>query len=357
MSNMEKKDLVIVTGSSGRIGANIVKRLGSDYSIVGFELLKAIYASSNEELVPVDLSSDESVAQAFTHIKNFYGKRIASVIHLAAYYSFKEKFSPLYDSITVQGTARLLRALKDFEVEQFLFTSTELIHAPTKPGKPISESSPIKATWGYPISKVMTEKLIHEQRGNIPVVVFRVAGVYDDFCHSIPISNQIQRIYEKQFQAHLFPGNISHGAAYVHMDDLIDALVLAVKKRKELPREFTALIGEPKTLSYDETQKKISELIYHQSFKTYRIPKILAKLGAWTEDHTPGMREQFIKPWMIDYADDHYELNIDRAKKILGWQPKFSLEGTLPKMIDALLKDPEKWYKGNGLIMPHHLKR
>lgn len=355
---MSKKDVVIVTGSSGRIGTQIVKRLGSDYSIVGFELLKAIYASESEELVPVDLSSDESVVQAFTHIKQFYGNRIASVIHLAAYYTFKTKCSPLYDKVTVQGTARLLKALENFEVEQFLFTSTELLHAPTKPGVPITEDSPICATWGYPISKVETEQLLHEKRGKMPIVIMRVAGVYDDFCHSIPISNQIQRIYEKQLQARLFSGNVHHGAAYVHMDDLIDALELAVRKRKSLPPELTLLIGEPKTLTYDQTQRQVSQLLYHKEFTTFRVPKCIAKIGAWLECHLPfSDSEPFIRPWMIDYADDHYELNIDRAKKELGWAPKRSLEATLPKMIEALQKDPIKWYKGNGLHMPHHLMR
>src|SRR3990167_10904448 len=98
------KKVVLVTGSCGRIGIRVVKKLGEKYQIVGFELLKAIYASDQEELVPVDLSSDESVSQAFRHIKHFYGNRIASVIHLAAYYTFKTKFSPLYDQITVNGT-------------------------------------------------------------------------------------------------------------------------------------------------------------------------------------------------------------------------------------------------------------
>src|SRR3990167_10437440 len=144
------KDVVIVTGSCGRIGTQVVKKLGDKYSIVGFELLKAIYASKQEELVPVDIASDESVSQAFTHIKNFYGNRICSVIHLAAYYSFSEKHSEKYELITVKGTERLLKQLQNFEVEQFLFTSTMLVHAPTCPGKPITEESPITPSWDYP---------------------------------------------------------------------------------------------------------------------------------------------------------------------------------------------------------------
>ncbi|HSX37425.1 MAG TPA: hypothetical protein VLE95_01170, partial [Chlamydiales bacterium] len=97
------KEVVIVTGSGGRIGASLIRRLGDRYKIIGFVLHKAVYAVPSQELVPVDLYSDESVRQAFAHIKAVYGTKIASVIHLAAYYSFDQKHSPLYEKITVQG--------------------------------------------------------------------------------------------------------------------------------------------------------------------------------------------------------------------------------------------------------------
>lgn len=346
---MADKDVVIVTGSCGRIGANVVRGLGSDYRIVGFELLKALYAAASEELVPVDLSSDESVHQAFTHIRYFYGNKIASVIHLAAYYSFDQQHSEKYELVTVKGTERLLRALQKFEVEQFIFSSTMLVHAPCKVGSAITEESPIVPKWDYPLSKVHTEKAIRELRGVIPSVVLRIAGVYDDLCHSIPISHQIQRIYEKSLESRLFSGDVHHGASFLHMADLVDAIITAVRRRKELPPETTLLIGEPKTLSYDDLQRRISHLLYGREFTTFRVPKALAKAGSWVQNRIPFLPRSFIKPWMIDLADDHYALDISKAKKVLGWEPKKSLEQTLPSMIDALKKDPAKWYKENQL--------
>jgi nucleoside-diphosphate-sugar epimerase len=342
------KKIVIVTGSCGRIGTNVVKKLGQKYAIVGFELQKAIYASNHEELVPVDISSDESVERAFVHIRQFYGTKIASVIHLAAYYSFSEQHSPLYEQITVKGTERLLKALQDFEVEQFIFTSTMLVYAPTCPGCPISEDSPVCPKWDYPLSKVMTEESMHKLRGKISTVTLRIAGVYDDHCHSIPISHQIQRIAEKQLEAHLFSGDTSHGASFIHMDDLVDAMAKCVDKRKELPSEAIFLLGEPKTMSYDELQKTICRLLGIQEFTTIRVPKWIAKIGAWILCHVPGANP-FIRPWMIDLADDHYELDISHAENELGWTPKHSLENTLPIMIQELTKDPAKWYKLNQL--------
>jgi UDP-glucose 4-epimerase len=343
------KEIIIVTGSSGRIGTQVVKKLGAENPIVGFELLKAIYASDQEELVPVDLGSDESVAQAFTHIRNVYGNKIKSVIHLAAYYSFSEKHSPKYDQITVNGTKRLLKHLANFEVEQFIFTSTMLVHAPTKPRVPITEESLVKPSWDYPISKVKTEKLIHEMRGSIPTVILRIAGVYDDDCHSIPISHQIQRIYEKKLESRLFAGNICHGSSFVHMEDVVNAIYLAVQKRKELPPETVLLIGEDKTMSYDQIQREVSCLLFGKEFTTYSIPKWFAKMGAFLLGLIAFKHKPFIRPWMIDFADDHYELDTSKAKQLLGWEPKHALEATLPIMTEDLLKDPQKWYKKNQL--------
>src|SRR5207244_1134151 len=130
--------------------------------------------------------------------------------------------------------------------------------------------------------------------------------VYDDRCHSIPISHQIQRIYENKLESHLFSGNVDHGSAFLHMDDLIDAIELAVQKRSKLPDELVLLIGETKTMSYDALQRSISRLIRGSEIKTWRIPKWIAKIGAWAQGMVPFIQKPFIKPWMIDLADDHY---------------------------------------------------
>lgn len=352
-----EKGVILVTGACGRIGAAVIKRLSADFRIVGFELLKAFYAVANEELVPCDLSSDESVHQALTHIKNFYGKKITAVVHLAAYYSFSQERLDLYDKITVEGTRRLLKGLQNFEVEQFIFSSTMLVHAPCQPGQKINEEWPLEPKWAYPLSKVKTEQVIHHERGKIPAVIMRISGVYDDDCHSVPISNQIQRIYEHQMNAHLFAGDLSHGASFMHMDDLVDAIVNAIYLRKELPPELTVLLAEPTVLGYDTLQKSISALLWGKDISTHALPKPIAKFGAWVQNHTPFMEATFIQPWMIDLADDHYDVDISKAKQYLKWEPKRNLAETLPKMIEKLKYDPIAWYKINGLTMSEAMRK
>ena len=344
----QKTNVVLVTGSSGLIGCALCKTLAKDYQVVGFDRDGYPYPPPEAECVCVDLSSDASVKAAFERVRYGYGDRIASVIHLAAYYSFSGDPSPLYEKITVRGTERMLKELQDFQVEQFVFSSTELVHAPTKPGKPINEDSPLDPKWDYPKSKVETENLIHAKHGSIPVVILRIAGVYTDQGDSIPLAHQVQRIYERQITSKLYPGDITHGQAFVHLDDLLGALRLTIERRGQLPPDTTMIIGESETLSYDQLQRTFGRLIHNEEWETREIPKALAKTGAWLEDAVP-FHDAFIKPWMIDLADDHFELDITRARTLLGWEPKHSLRETLPKMVAALKADPEEFYCENKL--------
>lgn len=348
---MSEKQTILVTGASGFIGSATTERFARPLQVVGFDRAGWPHAPKEAECVCVDLTTDRSVQHGLDRVRYAYGERIASVIHLAAYYDFSGEPSPKYEQITVRGTERLLRGLQSFQVEQFIFSSTMLVHAPCEPGQRINEDWPLDPKWDYPKSKVETEQLICAQRGSIPAVLLRIAGVYDDRCHSIPLANQMQRIYERKLTSHVFPGNTSHGQAFVHLNDLVEALWLTVQKRGALPAEQVLLIGEDQTLSYDELQHTFARLIHGESWETKEIPKSLAKTGAWIQDHFPG-EEPFIKPWMIDLADDHYALDISRDRTLLGWSPRHSLRDTLPKMVAALKQDPARFYKYNKLGDP-----
>ena len=354
-----EKQVILVTGASGRIGTAAITRLAGRFSVDGFDRAgPPLPPPITEHIIDADLTSDGSVRQALETVRQKHGTRIASVIHLAAYYDFAGEPSPLYENLTVRGTERLLRGLRDFEVEQFLFSSTMLVHRPTEPGRPFNEDWPLEPKWDYPRSKVETEALLRAERGSTPVVLLRIAGVYDDGCHSIPLAHQMQRIYERQITSRVFPGDLSHGQSYVHMEDLVDALGLAIDRRAELPPETALLIGEAEALSYDELQRTFARLLHgpETDWETYRVPKALAKTGAWLQDlplveQLTG-EEAFIKPWMIDLADDHYELNLTRARQLLGWNPRRSLRETLPRMAAALLTDPARWFQENDLSAP-----
>ena len=152
---------ILVTGSNGRIGDAVMRRFAGHFSdVVGFDRKAPSPPPSGCTYIPVEITSDESVREGLRVLREHHGAHVASVIHLAAYYDFFGEPSEKYDEITVRGTGRLLRGLRelDFKVEQFVFSSTMLVHRPAEPGQFINEDWPIEPTWAYPESKVRTEQ-------------------------------------------------------------------------------------------------------------------------------------------------------------------------------------------------------
>jgi nucleoside-diphosphate-sugar epimerase len=352
MANSEAspREVALITGSSGFIGRALARKLSPRFHVVGLDQ-KPPPAGIPIEHVHVDFTSLDSLDTALRYVQATRGDRIASVIHLAAHYDFSGAPSPLYEKMNVHGTDALLFGLRRFDVEQFIYSSTMLVHAPTEPGRPLTEKSPLAPSWDYPESKLAAEELVRAHHDRVPALVLRLAGVYDDECHSPTLANQIQRIYERRLISHVFPGDTSRGQAMVHLDDTTDIFALAIARRAELPSETTLLAGEEQVMSYDELQRTLGRLIHDEEWETRSIPAAVAKAGAWLQDHVPG-EEPFIKPWMIEHADEHFELDASRARDMLGWSPVQRLRSILPKMVALLRGDPQRFYELNQLTAP-----
>jgi nucleoside-diphosphate-sugar epimerase len=197
---------LIVTGSSGLIGSAFLDRVGESYTGMGFDRKEPPHPPpKTAHVIACDVSSGESVYAALGEVRRRGHRRIASILHLAAYYSFASESSPLYEQVTLRGTERLLHGLRDFEVEQFIFASTMLAHAPCEPGERIDEDWPLEPKWDYPKSKVTAEQLILRERGDVPVVLMRIGAVYDDRCHSIPLYSRSGVFTKSGSSAVFFP--------------------------------------------------------------------------------------------------------------------------------------------------------
>lgn len=352
MSEQQPLPAIIVTGSSGLLGRPVCERLAElGHTVYGFD--RVGLPEPPKEVgrvfdIECDLTDSTQVHHAVERVRHETGGRLASVVHLAAYYDFSGEDSPMYEDVTVNGTDRLLNALSTFELEQFIFTSTMLVHQACEIGERIQEDSPLEGKWAYPKSKVDTERLILEGHPNVRSVLLRIAGVYTDFGRQPTLVQQIKRIYHKDFQSHVFPGDTNSGQAVVHVDDCADAIVQTVVKRDSIASRTPILIGEPDLMSYEELQKEIGTLIHGEEWSTMQVPKPVAKIGAAVIGACN--EDEFIKPFMIDMADDHYAVDTSRAQNLLNWHPKHCLRERLPKIIDFLKRNPEQFMKLNGLV-------
>lgn len=344
--------VVLVTGSGGLIGSRVIPHLQKEFTVVGMDLHAPEEGDvKTDHWIQADLTDDQSVSNAIDELRRDHGDRLASVVHLAAYYDFSGEQSPLYEELTVQGTRRLITQLQSMQVEQFIFSSSLLVMESAEVGQRITSDSPTNAEWAYPQSKLETEEVLRKEHGDIPVLSLRIAGVYDEHGHSLPIGQQIQRIYEKQMESYFFPGNDECGQSFVHLDDVASCIVASIDRRHQLPPYQTLLIGEEDVMSYAELQDVIGQELHGREWPTIRIPAFVAKAGAWVQGKMASSEEDkpFIKPWMVDLADQNYPIDISEAKRLLNWEPAHTLRQTLPTILANLKKDPAEFYKTNKL--------
>ncbi|MGH6916505.1 MAG: NAD-dependent epimerase/dehydratase family protein, partial [Geminicoccaceae bacterium] len=258
-SQNQDRPIVAITGVAGNIGSALAMALEPDYTVVGFDL------EGNDapvDCIAIDLTSGDSVELALRKFRERYGSRIASVVHLAAYFDITGEGHPLYQKVNVEGTRRLLRALQDFEVGQLVYSGTMLVHAPGEPGERIDEQAPLAPKWSYPESKAAAEAVIRQEHGAIPYVLLHLAGLYDDRTAVPTLAQQIARIYERDLKGHLYAGDLRAGQAFVHKDDMIAAFRRVIDRRDRLPDDATILVGEPDALSYGTLQDLIGRLIH-----------------------------------------------------------------------------------------------
>ena len=358
----KSKHVVLITGAGGRIGGKLISHLTPDFTVIGLDLEPQ---EKPAHIYACDLTSDKSVKSALGAIRADHGNSIAAVVHLAAFFDFSGEDNPLYKSVNIDGTRRLIHNLKPFSVERLIYTSTMLVHAPGRPGQLTTEATPIKPGWVYPKSKAAAERVIAREAGDMPYTLLRLAGVYDEKVVVPTLGNQIARIYERDFESGLYAGDVDAGQSFLHADDMANAIKAAIMRRSDLPRQGAILVGEPGALSYQALQRRIGELIHgEEEWATIALPKPLAKVGAAVqhalEPAVPDSLDQgekpFIRPFMIDMAEDHYALDTSLAQAQLGWQPHHRIETVLEALVANLKADPIGFYKANKIVLPAWMK-
>ena len=360
----DDRPLIVITGADGSIGAALADRLMDRYRVVGLDR-DGQADNARCQMIAFDLTDKDAIREAFATLRAEHGGRIAAVIHLAAYFDFTGAANPLYQSVNVEGTRNLLEVLQAFEVGRFVYSSTMLVHRAANPGERISEESPIEPGWAYPRSKAQAEEAIAAHRGDVPVAILRLAGLYDEQSAVPTLSHHIARIYNRGLKSHLHSGNPDAGQAFIHRDDMLRLFEAVIERRDDLPEHVAILAGEEEAVSYQRLQDAIGTEIHGADhWETLTLPKPVARLGAELEvaaepvvpDTIDKGEKPFLRPFMIDLSSDHYALDISRARHLLDWEPEHFILDTLPAMIARLKEDPVAWHEANGVTISRELE-
>ena len=168
---------ILITGGAGYIGSHIAEILIKDKKKV---FLLDNLSTGHKKLInrktKFFLSDIRKINKTREIVKKY---KIDSIIHLAAALSVGEgqKKPKKYESINVEGTKKILEAIKKTKVRNFVFSSTCAVYQDGL--SKVSESSKLKPTSVYGKTKLKGEKIIKNfcKKNNINYGILRYFNV------------------------------------------------------------------------------------------------------------------------------------------------------------------------------------
>jgi len=297
---------ILITGGCGFIGSYLVRRLidlKNISRIVVLDIKDCEY--ENVDFIRMDIR-DKNIAYIMHNID--------IVIHLAALIDVRESvLNPnLYHDINVNGTLNILDSCIKNYVSKIIFTSSAAVYG-NPMYLPIDEKHPLNPLSPYGASKAASELYIsaYHYSYNIDAVIFRLFNVYG-YGQSSKYAGVIKIFMEnalKNRPLEIF-GDGFQTRDFIYVEDVIDAIVKSMK----MDIDFNIFnIGSGKSLSINSLAKFFSKILDREL-------KII---------HS--------KPRKGDIR--HSYADIDKAKKILGWFPKTSIEDGLRRMLEKYVKE------------------
>jgi len=304
----------IVTGGAGFVGSNLSNELIKQGAEV--KIIDNMYSGKNENVEFLKNKGVEIVDGSITD-RTMLEKEMKGyefVFHQAALVSVIESIEKpeMSRKINLDGTVNVLEAARKNKMEKVIFASSCAIYGETVK-MPVNETDEPVPMSPYAKDKLMGESKCNEynQKYDLPVVCLRYFNIYGPrqsakSAYAAAIPKFIERVLsDKKIEIY---GDGNQTRDFVFVEDIIQAnLKAAIEKNA---RNCYLNIGSGTETTINEVIRIIMEIIK----KEVEI-KYLDK------------REGEIKN---SYAD------INKAKKILGYEPQWNLKKGLHKTINLM---------------------
>jgi UDP-glucose 4-epimerase/UDP-glucuronate 4-epimerase len=271
---------VLVTGGTGAVGINIVRRLAAE----GHEVLCMSRHANEADLLrerflhPVAqhvrlIAGDVT---AFTELRRLYEElRPTGVVHAAAITPTPEMEASMSRTIieaNLMGTVNVLEAARLTGQPRVVYISSAAVYGETDEAMPVAEDCPIRAQGLYPITKHASEKFCsaYQILHGVDTVALRVGWVYGPLERPMEGSRyNMSLVYE--FVRLALAGkticlvHLDHVRDWIHADD-VGRAVLTVLEQDRVRAPVYNLSGG---IGYShravlETLRGITPLEYHQ---------------------------------------------------------------------------------------------
>lgn len=372
---------VLVTGASGFIGGRLVERLVRHHLRRDADVRALVRNPSSAARLarfPIDFQMGD-VTNSADLDKAMAGRSL--VFHCAYGTSGSQKHRAWVNKV---GTERVLEAAHRAGSPRVVYLSTLMVYGRTGDGD-LDETAPRRRFGNaYSDSKLEAEKIAlqYSRSGRVPVAVLQPTAVYGPY-GGVWTVGPLQTL--KSGRMILIDGGDGLANA-VYVDDLVSAMLLAAVKDeavgeaflvsgpeavswRELYERFSGILGDGPTrtvsMSVDEarafhekhrreTSRLHQELLRHfkqdQGFRDrlmatrelFALRELASSIlpealqtqikgrmsggGKPARPVNPGLPIHPLTPELIDFYTPKTRVRIDKARRLLGYEPAFSLE-------------------------------
>lgn len=312
-----KNKKVLLTGGAGFIGTALTRRLIEHNQVIIFDNYhrdsmkdSELLGHPNLKVMKGDVTDAEGVRKAIQ------GCQI--VIHLAAIAGVDTvlKMPVTTMRVNLLGTYNVLEvAHREKNIERLIDFSTSEVFGTyaykVREGDVTTLGAVGEARWTYAVSKLATEHLAHNyfKQFGLPALSIRPFNIYGPGqVGEGAIHNFIKlALQNKEIKIH---NDGSQIRAWCYIDDIVDAVLRCLEKDEAVGHAFN--IGNPRSVC----------TIYNLALQVIRLSGSSSKLV------------------FVDWPYPDVELrvpNIDKAREILGYEPKVDLEEGIARTVE--------WYR------------
>lgn len=317
---------VIVTGAAGFIGSNLCNYLlNEEYEVVGIDNFNDFYSPKikefnikdfkdhpNFKLYRVDITDRKSLEAVFKDNPN-----MKATVHLAAWAGVTQSLEKptVYAENNVVGTSNLTDFCEEYGVTNFIFASTSSIYG-DNPRPFLEDMNTDHPKAPYQATKKASEVILYSlvENTDLEVTIFRFFNPLGPNLRPDMALPKLIRAAEYGKVFELWQDPKSSARDYTYIEDMLQAIEHVIKH----PNKYEIMnLGNSNPISLQDMLETVE--------------KVTGKSIQTEENFRPGqMKETFS--------------DISRAKKIIGYDPKTTLEEMVEIYHEWFMQQPE-WYK------------
>lgn len=319
---------VMVTGATGFTGGHLARALkarGHDVRALVRDPDKAgALVQDGIEVCAGDIVDAQAVMRAVEGCDVVY--------HIAAVYREARHPDDYYRKVNVEGTRNVLDAVERGHTGRLVHCSTVGVHGDVH-RIPADENAPFTPGDVYQATKLEGERLARERiDAGLPGVIFRPLGIYGPGDRRF--LKLFATIYKGTFRM-IGSGDVLYHMTYV--TDLVDGIILCGEHPDAVGETF--ILGGPSHTTLKDLVETVARVM-GRKVRRGHIPvapvMAAAVLCEWL--CKPMGIEPPLYPRRLDFFTKSRAFSIEKAQRVLGFQPQVALEDGLRRTFEWYLK-------------------